>query len=71
MLSQEYLINNYKRNITSDRQSFQAYIKRNGYKENLGQIELGRFKDSVNKNISRYTDQCNLITAYENMLDNL
>jgi hypothetical protein len=62
----------YKRGIESDRQKLQAYIKRHGFRENLGQPEQRDFNErvSVNTHLS-YQQQAELRVEYILMLDSL
>ena len=39
----------YLKAIESDRQKFEAFVKKHGYKENLGQNELINFNDKINE----------------------
>lgn len=59
----------YIRGIESDKQKFEAYVKRYGYKENLGQIEYGWFRDKINdcKELS-YAQKADLCARYTEML---
>ena len=58
--------------IEYDKQKFTAYVKKNGYIENLGQIEYSDFCDKINKNDNlTYSEKADLRACYTDMLSNL
>lgn len=62
----------FLKGIESDRQSLSAYIKRYGYKENLGQNEYSDFRDRVNKNEKlSYSEKAELCSRFTEMLNAL
>jgi hypothetical protein len=62
----------YLRTIESDKQSFNAFIKRRGFVENLGQAEHNNFKDKVNNNEGlTQAERADLCGRYIEMMDGL
>ena len=62
----------YQREIQSDKQKFEAFIKKNGYIENLGQIEYREFIEKVNNcDDLGYADKAMLAFNFSEMLENL
>ncbi len=62
----------YLRAIENDKQKFEAYIKKNGYKENLGQNEYSYIQNKINKNENlTYGQKADLCGRYTEMLNNL
>jgi len=62
----------YQREIQSDKQKFEAFIKKNGFIENLGQPEYRIFLEKVNNcDYIGYTDKAMLAFNYAEMLASL